>query len=93
LLILLVIITVGGGISGFLLLNRASHEIPEKGIEFDIRPGDYASSIAIRLKREKLITSSLFFKVMTRVTGLDKRLQSGYLQIQPGEKTTDIIQY
>lgn len=92
LVVFLVIIGIAASISGFLLLNRASPNIPEKGIEFDIRPGDYASSIAIRLKREKLITSSLFFKVMTRVSGLDKRLQSGYLQIQPGEKTTDIIQ-
>ncbi|MCH5150434.1 MAG: endolytic transglycosylase MltG [Spirochaetales bacterium] len=91
LVVLLVVIFCSGCISGFLLLNRASPEIPEKGTEFDIQQGDYASAVAARLKKEKLITSALFFKVMTRISGLDKRLQSGYLQIQPGEKTTDII--
>lgn len=91
LIVLLAVIFFAGSISGFLLLNRASPDIPEKGTEFDIRQGDYASAIARRLKEEKLITSALFFKVMTRISGLDKRLQSGYLQIQSGEKTTDII--
>lgn len=91
LVVLLAVILCAGCISGFLLLNRASPSIPEKGAEFDIRQGDYASSIAERLKKEKLITSALFFKVMIRISGLDKHLQSGYLQILPGEKTTDII--
>ena len=48
LVVFLAIIGIAGSISGFLLLNRASSDIPEKGIEFDIRPGDYASSIAIQ---------------------------------------------
>lgn len=90
-LLLILIIFAAIFSTAFLLLDRASDKIPVSGTEFEIKVGDSASAIAFQLKERGLITSMLFFKVMTRVSGLDRKLQSGYVKINSGDRTTEIM--
>ncbi len=91
-LLFVAIISITTVASTFLVLNSSNPNIPINGIEFEIKSGDSAGAIAYRMKEQNLISSVFMFKVITRLSGLDKKLQQGFIQISSGEKTTDIIQ-
>ena len=91
-LLLVILISITAVASAFLILNRSNSNIPINGVEFEIKAGDSAGAVAYRLKDQKLISSVLMFKIITRLSGLDRKLQQGFIRISSGEKTTDIIQ-
>lgn len=91
-LILLIIIIFSIITSFFLIQNRATGKIPAAGIEFEIKRGASAYSIADQLFYKKYIRSKLLFKIIIKFTGSNKKLRSGWVELKPDFTTLEIIQ-
>ncbi len=89
--VLLVVIFCAGSTTLFLFLNTSPADMPFNDYEFHIKDGMSASKLADNLQSEHLIRSGLFFKVLIRISQLDKNLKAGYILVSNGMKTTDIM--
>ncbi len=58
--------------------------------QFVVEPGQSLVEISQNLKRQKLIRSSLGFKIYVLVSGLSRKLQAGHYQISAAESSKEI---
>lgn len=75
----------------FLFLDIQPQQTTMEDKEIHIKKGMSASMLAQELHEAKLIRSVPFFKLLTRISGLDKKLKSGYLAVSTGTRTTELI--
>lgn len=86
---------------GALVLARSLDQAPQSrpsgqqsesgGTEFTVEAGESSGGIAMRLEREKLIRSALFFRLWLRISGTESALQAGHYLIEPGATSGQII--
>jgi len=88
---LIIIIMSSLIIAGFLFLNGSTGKIPANGIEFEIKKGDSASSIAYRLFYQGYIHSKDLFILTTRILNLDKNLKAGWIMLDADYNMLSII--
>ncbi len=91
LLAILIFLIVAGGILIYLNFppNGATTSKSEK--DFKVEYGESIYSIGERLKSQKLIKSSLFFRLLTKLEGVDKKIKAGYYKIKKQSTVVDII--
>jgi len=91
LIILSFIIVLCVLLGSFLWFNRPTKGIPETGVEFQIKKGDTAYSIAERLYTSNYINSKKLFIIITRVFNLDRKLKVGWIELLPEYDLISII--
>lgn len=65
--------------------------VSEKGYFFELKRGEALVNLCQRLSKDKVIGSTLPFRVYARVTGLDKKAHAGEYHIQQGENILALI--
>lgn len=60
-------------------------------IQFTIREGETASTIAERLERDGLISSALTFRLLARIRGADAHLEAGQYELRRNMTASEII--
>lgn len=91
LLFTLIIIVTASVSTLFFYFNTPPVNMPMEDYEFQISEGMSAGALAYSLQENNLIKSSFFFRILTRLSKLDKSLKVGYIKIESGMKTTEII--
>lgn len=87
--LLFALLALGAG--GYLYYeNSPSPGIGQEGTVFKVLKGESVSAIASRLERQGLIRSSLFLRLVSRVSKTERRFKSGYFRILPGDSTIDV---
>lgn len=66
--------------------------VAKQEVHFIVRKGEGLSSVAERLQEQGLIRSPLVFKLYTRQTGLDSKIQAGTFKISSGMSAEEILQ-
>jgi UPF0755 protein len=59
---------------------------------FRVTSGETVSEIATRLESDGLIKSSLFFRLLAKMKGVESGLQKGSYSLSPAVKSSDILQ-
>ena len=77
--ILLLAVSIGGIIFGFQLkiFSTTPANPLQPYIEIHIKPGQGLKTVSNTLKHEKIITSSLLFRLLARISQVDKKIQAG----------------
>src|SRR3989344_653345 len=91
LLIILLILFIGAIFwwqNGNYPVNKESKEIKT----FVISQGDNVRAIAYNLKSQELIRDPIVFFLITKQTGLDKKIQAGSFRLSPSMNTYDIAE-
>lgn len=82
-------------ISSFLIVNMAlgspTDTIPSDGRQFSVEQGWSTRSIAQALKKENFIRSELYFRILTRLLGLDGKMQAGSYLVPTNLSTLEIL--
>ncbi len=86
----LVIIVVFLGLFGLYSLNSSPTEF-NKDVLFEIREGDTLSGIGVRLKKNKLIESINFLKIVGKILGADKKIKVGFYNLEAGTGVYSIL--
>ena len=85
-----VVILIISGFSVLFYFNQANPDIPEDGYLFTINEGDTLNTISENLQENKLIKSSLFLKIWSRVNNTSGSLKKGIYMIEPESSAIDI---
>ncbi|MBN1837486.1 MAG: endolytic transglycosylase MltG [Spirochaetales bacterium] len=89
--LLVALILLGLGVGGAAYyLNSPSSGIPEEGGVFRITQGESLSAVASRLEAAHLIRSGLFLRIVSRLSGSETSIKSGYYRIMPQDTTVDV---
>ncbi|OHD54309.1 MAG: hypothetical protein A2Y33_01255 [Spirochaetes bacterium GWF1_51_8] len=68
------------------------NSINEKAVLFEVAKGDSLSSVVDKLTDTGVIDNPNRFKIVAKLMGKDKKIQTGVYQILPGENFADIIE-
>lgn len=82
---------VAAGIALFSWFGQPPGLVPEGGLFFTLEAGESASSAALRLENEGALRSSLVFRVLARIRGLEGSLKTGTYIIQASMGATAIL--
>lgn len=77
----LTLVVLAGGAGAFFVFYRPS---PGEAVEVEILPGETTAEIAQQLATEEVIGSVFWFRVMTRVRGLEADIQAGRYEMRRG---------
>jgi len=85
------ILALGASIAALALISRPADGIPGGGSLFAVERGETAGVVADRLERERLIRSSLVFKLLMRIKGGGSAIKAGTYRIAPSMGTVEIL--
>lgn len=77
--------------SGFFLLARPVATIPEGGVLFVVKRGEAAGALARRLENEGFLRSSLVFRLLAKLQGLEADIKAGTYRIMPGRGASELL--
>lgn len=87
----LVLLVVGGGVY-FWQQTQPVTDSPANNVRFVVRRGESVQSIARNLQTAGLIRNQLFFRLVVKLTDLEKTLQAGSFQLSPDMTYQEIAQ-
>jgi len=74
------------------LLNRPTHNIPITGIEFEIKKGENSHTLSREFYSQGYIRSELLFIGFVKLFRMESKLKSGWIMIEPGTTTLQLIE-
>ncbi len=93
LLTVIVVFVMLAGAAGiamaYLLFNTEGSR--EDTVLYTIEPGTNLSEVAARLEDEGVIRNAVFFSMLARFYGADRRINAGRYEIEPGMGATEIL--
>ena len=87
-----VLVIAAAGVGAFAILARPAPSIPAEGALFAVERGEGAGSVARRLGDKRLLGSSLAFKFLAKVRGVESDIKAGTYRIMPGEGAAEILE-
>lgn len=90
-IIFFLFILISCGVLGFYIWYIQPTGVMNNSIEFQIKKGDNSFSVAQRLYLDGIIRSKLLFYATVRALRFDKRLKTGWVEINPKANMLQII--
>jgi UPF0755 protein len=78
------LLSFAAAFAAFALAARPSTAIPEGGAIFAVERGEAAGAVARRLESAGLIRSSLAFRALAKIRGVDSSIKAGSYRVMPG---------
>lgn len=88
---ILILLLLIGGVSFYRGIYSASKNLKEK-ITIEIKEGETLSGLAKKLQDQGVIKSEFFFKLYTKLKGVDTTINTGIFQIEPPITVPKILQ-
>lgn len=89
----IIILIVFTGLLGFAFYMISPTGNKKDIVYFEIRQGDSATSIGKRLKKDDIVRNSRIFAFLSKKLNYDRKLLSGYYELNRGMNMIDILKY